>query len=114
MGTLSGRFFGSMFLCQKIANQLQEAKLHKLCSKNLKEVVEWLSLFGLSTIHIYLMKSKQFHQLIVRNGWELVRVKGSHYIYRKEGFRDMPIPYHGSKEMGPGLEKALRRDMKLK
>ncbi len=52
--------------------------------------------------------------MIIRNGWELLRVKGSHYIYRKEGFRDMPVPYHGSKEMGPGLEKRLRRDMKLK
>lgn len=62
----------------------------------------------------YLMKSKQFHQLIVRNGWRLIRVSGSHYIYRKEGFRDMPVPYHGSKEMGPGLERALRKEMKLK
>ncbi len=82
--------------------------------KNLVKVVKWLSLSSLSAIHNYLMKSKQFHQLIVRNGWELIRVKGSHYIYRKEGFRDMPVPYHGSKEMNPGLEKALKRDMKLK
>lgn len=48
------------------------------------------------------MKSGEFHKWIRRNGWELLRVNGSHYIYTKDGV-NIPVPYHGSKEMGKGI-----------
>lgn len=58
------------------------------------------------------MKSSEFHRLIRKNGWQLVRVAGSHYIYEKDG-RTYPVPYHGSKEMFEGLRKSIIKDMGL-
>lgn len=60
------------------------------------------------------MKSKEFHRIIRRNGWNLVRIQGtSHYIYEKDGLR-IPVPYHGAKEMPEGLRKSLIKQMGLK
>lgn len=59
------------------------------------------------------MKSSEFHRLILRNGWERVRVAGSHYLYKK-GEITYPVPYHGSKEIGEGLRRKIARDMGLK
>jgi len=58
------------------------------------------------------MKSSELHRLIVQNGWELERVSGSLYIYRK-GDRTYPVPYHGSKEVGKGIEKKIKKEMEL-
>jgi predicted RNA binding protein YcfA (HicA-like mRNA interferase family) len=51
--------------------------------------------------------------MIKRNGWIHIRTKGSHYIYLKEG-RPYPVPFHGSKEMGKGIESKIIKEMKLK
>lgn len=59
------------------------------------------------------MKSSEFHKLIKTNGWVYVRSKGSHYIYEKDG-RTYPAAFHGSKEVGKGIEKKMRKDMQLK
>lgn len=48
-----------------------------------------------------------------RNGWRHIRTEGSHYIYEKDG-RIYPVPYHGAKEIGKGLEKKMTREMSLK
>lgn len=58
------------------------------------------------------MKSKELHQMIIRNGWVLIRVSGSHYIYQKEE-RRYPVPYHGAKEVGKGIEKKIKKEMNL-
>ena len=59
------------------------------------------------------MKSSEFHKLVKANGWELIRSTGSHYIYNK-GDTVYPVPWHGSKEIGTGLEKKMRKEMGLK
>lgn len=59
------------------------------------------------------MKYSELHRLILRNGWKLDHVSGSHYIYLKEG-RKYTVPNHGSKEVGRGLELTIRREMKLR
>jgi mRNA interferase HicA len=59
------------------------------------------------------MKSSEFHRLVKKNGWEVVRVAGSHYMYQKNG-QTIPVPYHGSKEIGEGLRKTLVKQMGLK
>ena len=41
------------------------------------------------------MKSSELHRLVVQNGWELERV------------------YHGSKEVGKGIEKKIKKEMEL-
>ena len=58
------------------------------------------------------MKSSALHQLILRNGWSLIRCSGSHYIYQKDVKR-YPVPYYRSKEVGKGIEKKIRKEMKL-
>jgi mRNA interferase HicA len=48
-----------------------------------------------------------------KNGWIHIRTDGSHYIYEKDG-RTYPVPYHGAKEMGKGLERKINKEMGLK
>jgi mRNA interferase HicA len=59
------------------------------------------------------VKSTELHRLVKRNGWKLLRVRGSHYIYEKNG-RTYAVPYHGSDEVGKGIEKTIRKEMNLK
>ena len=59
------------------------------------------------------MKSKELHKLIQSNGWRILRQKGSHYIYEKDG-RIYPAPYHGSQEVAKGLEIKIKKEMGLK
>ena len=59
------------------------------------------------------MKSSELHRRIRKNGWSHIRTDGSHYIYEKDG-RTYPVPYHGSKEIGKGLEKKIIKEMQLK
>lgn len=58
------------------------------------------------------MKSSELHRLIVRCGWRCIKAEGSHYIYQKDMSR-YPVPYHGSKEIGKGLERKIKKEMKL-
>jgi mRNA interferase HicA len=59
------------------------------------------------------MKSSELHRKVKRNGWIHIRTEGSHYIYEKDG-RAYPVPYHGAKEIGKGLEKKITKEMGLK
>jgi mRNA interferase HicA len=59
------------------------------------------------------MKYREFHRMVKSNGWEHIRTEGSHYIYEKDG-RTYPVPYHGAKEIGKGLEKKMIKEMGLK
>lgn len=57
------------------------------------------------------MKSSQFIREIKKKGWNFIRQgKGSHEIYGKGG-KEVIVPNHGSKELGKGLEKKLRKQM---
>ncbi|WP_309597634.1 type II toxin-antitoxin system HicA family toxin [Flavobacterium oreochromis] len=59
------------------------------------------------------MKSSEFHRKVLRNGWVHIRTDGSHYIYEKNG-RTYPVPFHGAKELGKGLESKMTKEMGLK
>lgn len=59
------------------------------------------------------MKSSEFHKLVKKNGWNYLEAEGSHYIYEKEG-RRYPVPFHGPKELGKGLEMKMKKEMGLK
>ncbi len=59
------------------------------------------------------MKSAEFHRLVKKNDWHLLKIEGSHYIYEKNG-KKYPVPFHGSKELGKGLEKKMKKEMGLK
>lgn len=58
------------------------------------------------------MKSRELHKLIKQNGWQHIRTTGSHYIYEKEG-TTYPVPYHGAKEVGKGIEIKIKKEMGL-
>ena len=59
------------------------------------------------------MKTTEFHKLVRAHGWKVLRQSGSHIIYRK-GSMTYPVPYHGAKELGKGLENKMIKDMGLK
>ena len=60
------------------------------------------------------MKYSELHRLIKKNSWEYSHAKGSHYFYKKDGQLSPPVPFHGSKEIGKGLEKKIIKEMGLK
>jgi mRNA interferase HicA len=59
------------------------------------------------------MKSSELNKLILRNGWKVVRQSGSHIIYEKNGTH-YPVTFHGSKEVGKGLENKIKKELGLK
>lgn len=59
------------------------------------------------------MKSSELHKLILSSGWIEIRQTGSHKIYEKNG-RRYTAPFHGSKEVGKGLENKIKKEMGLK
>ncbi|MEO8712969.1 MAG: type II toxin-antitoxin system HicA family toxin [Parafilimonas sp.] len=59
------------------------------------------------------MKSSEFHRLVKKNGWRFIKAEGSHYIYEKDG-QTYPVPFHGAKELGKGLENKMRKEMLIK
>ena len=59
------------------------------------------------------MKSSEFHRLVKKNGWIHMKTEGSHYIYGKNG-QMYPVPFHGTKELGKGLEMKMKKEMGIK
>jgi predicted RNA binding protein YcfA (HicA-like mRNA interferase family) len=48
-------------------------------------------------------------------GWRVARIEGSHHIMQKDGMpRAVPVPVHGSKDLGPGLLAAIQRQSGVK
>lgn len=58
------------------------------------------------------MKSSELNRLILQNGWTLLRQKGSHVTYHKNGI-NYTATFHGSKEVGKGLELKIKKEMRL-
>lgn len=59
------------------------------------------------------MKSSELNRLILKNGWKVVRQSGSHIIFEKNGIH-YPATFHGSSEVGKGLEMKIKKEMGLK
>ncbi len=53
------------------------------------------------------MTGKEVIKILQKNGWELERINGSHHIMWKEGYRSVPVPVHGKKDLGPGLLNSI-------
>lgn len=75
-------------------------------------VEDLLPLLCQSKTKFFKMKYSEFHRIIKKNGWTLVRIS-KHYIYEKDG-RTYPVPFHGSKEMAEPLRKQIIKEMGLK
>ncbi|WP_144686328.1 type II toxin-antitoxin system HicA family toxin [Desulfobotulus alkaliphilus] len=54
------------------------------------------------------VSGKEFAKILEREGWKLVRVRGSHHIYARAGspFR-ISLPVHGNTPLKTGLLKSL-------
>ena len=59
------------------------------------------------------MKSSELNRLTLKNGWRVFRQSGSHIIYEKNGITYVAT-FHGSKEVGKGLEMKIKKEMNLK
>jgi len=50
------------------------------------------------------VSAKELCRLLERKGWVLLRVKGSHYIFGREGSKiRISVPMHGNRTMKHGL-----------
>ncbi|MFZ2648983.1 MAG: type II toxin-antitoxin system HicA family toxin [Burkholderiaceae bacterium] len=54
------------------------------------------------------MTGKEVIAKLKAAGWSLDRIHGSHHIMTKGGLA-VPVPVHGSRDLGAGLLAALRR-----
>ncbi|CAN5764471.1 type II toxin-antitoxin system HicA family toxin [soil metagenome] len=57
------------------------------------------------------MKYSEVLRILKKDGWFVVRQKGSHMIMRHpEKPQQLTVPNHGSKEIGPGLQMKIFKD----
>ncbi|MBS0317608.1 MAG: type II toxin-antitoxin system HicA family toxin [Proteobacteria bacterium] len=59
------------------------------------------------------MNSADLIREMQRAGWRLVRVNGSHHIYRHPTIAGIVVVPHPKKDLGQGLVKAIRRQAGL-
>ena len=59
------------------------------------------------------MKDKELLNLLLKNGWKIARIKGSHRQLVKEGFPPVTIAVHGA-DMKKGLELAILKKTGVK
>jgi len=46
------------------------------------------------------MTAKEIMNMLKANGWELVRITGSHHVFDKLGCRPVTVPFHGNRDLG--------------
>lgn len=59
------------------------------------------------------MTGKELMKFLMKNGWELDRISGSHHIMKKDGML-ISIPIHSSKDLSAGLLNKLLKDAGIK
>ena len=56
------------------------------------------------------ISGKQFAKTLEKQGWQLVRVNGSHHVYMKPGSSArISLPIHGNDDLKIGLLKHLMK-----
>ena len=59
------------------------------------------------------LSGKEIVRLLKSQGWELVRINGSHHIMAK-GEKMVTVPIHGNRSLGKGLEQKILKLSGLK
>jgi len=59
------------------------------------------------------MNGKQVIKILKGNGWEVLRVNGSHHRLGKNQDRTT-VPVHGGRDLGPGLIRAIEKQTGVK
>jgi predicted RNA binding protein YcfA (HicA-like mRNA interferase family) len=61
------------------------------------------------------MKSSELVRLLKKDGWYVTRQTGSHMIMEHPSKKGQIVgPFHGSQEVGKGLEKKIKKDAGIK
>jgi predicted RNA binding protein YcfA (HicA-like mRNA interferase family) len=55
----------------------------------------------------------EFCRALARNGWALVRTRGSHQTWSKAGYINVTVPVHAGKDLKRGLLSALLKQTGL-
>jgi predicted RNA binding protein YcfA (HicA-like mRNA interferase family) len=54
------------------------------------------------------LSGKDLAKILEKNGWQLLRVQGSHHIYGKpNNIARLSVPIHGNKPLKVGLQRHL-------
>lgn len=59
------------------------------------------------------MTGKELVKLLLKNGWSIDRVHGSHYIMAK-GNQTISVPVHGNTPLRPGILNSILKQAGLK
>jgi predicted RNA binding protein YcfA (HicA-like mRNA interferase family) len=59
------------------------------------------------------MNGKQVIAKLKAAGWRVDRINGSHHVMTKDGAA-VPVPVHGTRDMGAGLLAAIARQTGVK
>jgi predicted RNA binding protein YcfA (HicA-like mRNA interferase family) len=60
------------------------------------------------------MNGKEVIAILKKHGWSHASTRGSHYKLEKEGLRAVPVPVHGTKDLGIGLLRAIEKQTGVK
>ena len=52
------------------------------------------------------LSGKELVKMLRKDGWDMVRIKGSHHIMTK-GSKTISIPVHGNQSLKKGIERKL-------
>lgn len=59
------------------------------------------------------LKGKELVRVLERAGFRIIRIKGSHTFLRHEDGRASVVPVHSGETIGPGLLRAILRDVEM-
>ena len=59
------------------------------------------------------MDGKTVIKLLKQNGWDILRISGSHYRLGKDNLRTT-VPVHGKRDLGKGLLAEIERQTGVK
>jgi predicted RNA binding protein YcfA (HicA-like mRNA interferase family) len=60
------------------------------------------------------VNGKEVIAILKKHGWKHTSTRGSHYKMEKEGLGAVPVPVHGTKDLGIGLLKAIEKQAGVK
>lgn len=60
------------------------------------------------------MNGREVVNLLKKAGWQHTSTRGSHHKMEKEGYRSVPVPVHGSRDLGIGLLKVIEKQTDVK
>jgi predicted RNA binding protein YcfA (HicA-like mRNA interferase family) len=59
------------------------------------------------------ISGKKLLTLLIKLGFEVIRIRGSHHFIRHSDGRSTVVPIHGNETLGPGLLHKILKDCEL-